>query len=90
MSTKKPAKNKKPAITSKQCKAARDLLGWKQSDLSEKSEIGESTIADFERGVRTPFARTLRDIRIALEEAGIVFINNAEIGVKIDAKLMDK
>ncbi len=82
--------SKKPPITARQCKAARDLLGWKQSDLSNKSEIGESTIADFERGVRTPFARTLRDIRIAFEEAGIVFINNSKIGVKIDAKLIDK
>jgi transcriptional regulator with XRE-family HTH domain len=73
---------KKPAITPKQCKAARDLIGWKQSDLSNKSEIGESTIADFERGVRTPFARTLRDIRIALEEEGIEFLNNDKgIGV---------
>jgi transcriptional regulator with XRE-family HTH domain len=74
---------KKPAITPKQCKAARDLLGWTQADLSNKSEIGESTIADFERGVRTPFARTLRDIRIALEEGGIEFINEeGVVGLK--------
>jgi transcriptional regulator with XRE-family HTH domain len=75
---------KKPPITPKQCKAARDLLGWTQANLSERSEIGESTIADFERGVRTPFARTLRDIRIALEEDGIKFINEDDaIGVKL-------
>jgi len=70
---------KKSAITPKQCKAARDLLGWTQANLSEKSEIGESTIADFERGVRTPFARTLRDLRIAFEEAGIEFINEDKV-----------
>ena len=77
MSTKKSTK--KTPITPKQCKAARDLLGWTQGNLSEKSEIGESTIADFERGFRTPFARTLRDIRIAFEEAGIEFINEDRV-----------
>ena len=77
MTTKKSTK--KTPITPKQCKAARDLLGWTQGNLSEKSEIGESTIADFERGFRTPFARTLRDIRIAFEEAGIEFINEDRV-----------
>lgn len=76
--------NKPQTITANQCKAARDLLGWKQSDLSTKSSIGESTIADFERGAREPAARTLRDIKAAFEEAGIKFINDeAWLGVKL-------
>ena len=37
MSTKNSTK--KLPITPKQCKAARDLLGWTQADLSKKSEI---------------------------------------------------
>lgn len=74
----------KPVITAIQCKAARNLLGWKQSDLSKRSEIGESTIADFERGVRVPFPRTIRDIKITFEESGIKFINDENaIGVKL-------
>jgi len=76
--------NKPQIITANQCKAARDLLGWKQSDLSEKSSIGESTIADFERGAREPAVRTIRDIKIAFEGAGIKFINDeAWLGVKL-------
>jgi transcriptional regulator with XRE-family HTH domain len=76
------------AITPNQCKAARDLLGWKQSDLSEKSSIGESTIADFERGARIPAARTMRDIKAAFEDAGIEFINDeAGIGIKLSSNL---
>lgn len=72
------------AITPSQCKAARDLLGWKQSDLSAKSLIGESTIADFERGARDPAVRTLRDITIAFENAGIAFvIDKSWLGVKL-------
>ena len=82
MSTGKSAKSQ--AIAPNQCKAARDLLGWKQSDLSAKSSIGESTIADFERGAREPAVRTLRDIRVAFEDAGIKFISDeAWLGVKI-------
>jgi len=76
--------NKTQIITPNQCKAARDLLGWKQSDLSEKSSIGESTIADFERGVRQPVARTIRDLINAFEEAGIKFIGDEKwVGVKL-------
>jgi transcriptional regulator with XRE-family HTH domain len=79
--------NKSQPIQPNQCKAARDLLGWKQSDLSEKSSIGESTIADFERGAREPAVRTLRDIRKAFEDTGIKFINDeAWLGVKLKTK----
>ncbi len=89
MSTSKSVKSQ--AITPNQCKAARDLLGWKQSDLSEKSSIGESTIADFERGAREPAVRTLRDIKAALEDAGVKFINDeAWVGVKLSNKASDK
>lgn len=79
--------NNSKIITASQCKAARDLLGWKQSDLSEKSLIGESTIADFERGARKPAARTIRDIRNTFEDAGIKFINDEVwLGVKLSVK----
>ncbi len=74
-------------ITPNQCKAARDLLEWKQSDLSNKSSIGESTIADFERGAREPATRTLRDIKATFEDAGIEFVNDeAWLGVKLSTK----
>ena len=82
MSTGKSTKSQ--AIAPNQCKAARDLLGWKQSDLSAKSSIGESTIADFERGAREPAVRTLRDIRVAFEDAGMKFISDeAWLGVQL-------
>ena len=41
----------KVIITNKQCRAARELLEWKQNDLAKKSKISSGTIADFERGV---------------------------------------
>lgn len=76
-------KDKEIIITPKQCRAARELLGWKQTDLSGVSGIGIATIADFERGSREPIKRTLNDIRRNLEESGIEFINEDGIGVKL-------
>ena len=40
-------------ISYKQCKAARELLGWSRSDLEKRAAIGRSTLADFERGSRS-------------------------------------
>jgi transcriptional regulator with XRE-family HTH domain len=62
------------SLSPEQCRGARGLLGWSQSDLSEASKTATKTIADFERGAREPYARTLDDVRGALERAGIEFI----------------
>ena len=70
--------------STKQCRAARELLEWKQKDLGEKSSVAVSTIADFERGKSQPRARTMADIKRTFEEAGIEFLNGAEgFGVKL-------
>jgi transcriptional regulator with XRE-family HTH domain len=65
-------------ITAGQCRAARALLNWKQSDLRDKTGVSQKTIADFELGARTPYARTLRDITAAFEAAGIVFLESQD------------
>jgi transcriptional regulator with XRE-family HTH domain len=57
----------RPSITPAQCRAARALLDWSQTRLSAESGVGEKTIVDFEQGKRKPFARTIRDLREALE-----------------------
>ena len=78
----------KVIITYQQCKAARDLLDWKQDDLSKKSKITKSTIADFERGVRNLRVETLEKIINAFEKAGIRFENNdIEFGVSLLKKI---
>lgn len=61
-------------IISAQCRAARALLNWSRKDLADAAKVAERTIVDFERGAREPYERTLRDIREALEGAGVVFI----------------
>jgi transcriptional regulator with XRE-family HTH domain len=77
----------KVIITYKQCRAARELLGWKQNDLSAKSVISSGTIADFERGVRELRVSTLEKLISTFEEAGIRFENN---DVKYSVELLKK
>ena len=65
-------------------RAARALLGWSQQQLAEAAKVAKQTLADFERGARMPYDRTLRDIRLALEQAGVEFIpeNGGGAGVR--------
>lgn len=74
-------------ISSKQCKAARDLLDWKQSDLAVKANMATSTIAHFERGSTEPSIRTLADLKRAFEDAGIEFIDDE---IRVGAALLKK
>jgi transcriptional regulator with XRE-family HTH domain len=55
-------------------KAARALLAWSQQDLAKTAKVATSTVADFERGQRTPVANNAQAIRTALESAGIRFL----------------
>ena len=77
----------KVIITGRQCRAARELLGWKQEDLCKASKITKSTIADFERGVRELRTGTLESILGAFEKKKIKFENNdSELVVKLMKK----
>ena len=68
-----------------QCKGGRAMLGWSQERLAKASKVALRTLADFESGARQPYDRTLADIRRALEDAGIVFIdtNGGGPGVRL-------
>lgn len=61
-----------------QCRAARAMLGWSQADLAERAKVAKQTLADFERGARRPYDRTLCDIQRALEQGGISFLSANE------------
>ncbi len=76
-------------ITGTQCAAARALLRWKQSDLSDAisaagGKLSVTTITGFERGgaIRESNAAI---IRATLEAAGVVFIpsNGNGAGVRL-------
>ena len=69
------------SFTPGQCRAARALLGWSQESLARACNVAIKTIADFEREERTPYDRTLADIRKALE-AEVEFTNGGQPGVR--------
>lgn len=72
-------------MSPEQCKGARAMLGWSRELLGKSSRVAVRTIIDFERGARRPYDRTLADIRRALEQGGIVFIeeNGGGPGVRL-------
>ena len=71
------------AVSPAQCRGARGLLNWSQSDLVERSGVGLKTIADYERGATTrPYTRTIEALVATFEAAGIEFINR---GVRMRA-----
>ena len=53
--------------------------------MGKSARVAVRTIIDFERGARRPYDRTLADIRRALEDAGIIFIdeNGGGPGVRL-------
>jgi transcriptional regulator with XRE-family HTH domain len=73
-------------MNSSQCRAARALLKWSQTQLADASGVALSTVADFEIDKREPRVENLTAIRRALEDAGIEFIpakNGKGVGVRL-------
>lgn len=60
-------------LTPKQVRAGRALLAWSQQDLAKRAGVAPSTVADFERGQRTPVPNNADAMRKTLEAAGISF-----------------
>ncbi|HEY9567682.1 MAG TPA: helix-turn-helix transcriptional regulator [Thalassobaculum sp.] len=69
-------------ITSKQCRAARGVLGWEQKDLARESLVSDQTIRRFEKDQHTPKPATLLLLRLAFERAGITFLDTDDDGVE--------
>ncbi len=69
-------------ITVAQMRAARGLLGWNQARLAEASGLAVSTIKRMEGSERLlrGTAENVWKVRQALEEAGIIFIDEDEEG----------
>lgn len=62
-------------ITASQCRAGRALVEMDQAVLAKAANISRNTIVDFEKGRRTPGSNNLAAIRAALENAGVMFID---------------
>ena len=62
-------------ITPAQIRAARALLGWKQTDLAERAGVSEISIKNIERGATDPRGSTLAKLQSAFEAAGVQFLD---------------
>lgn len=67
-------------ITSGQIRAARALLDWSRSELSDQSGVGLSALMRLEStdGVPGGHVKTLDTVRKAFEKAGIEFIGSPD------------
>ncbi len=73
------AQNSESPPTAAQVRAARALLAWSQSELAKQAKVATSTVADFERGSRTPVANNIDAIRSVLENSGITFLSGGAV-----------
>ena len=69
------------SLSSAQCRAGRALLDWSQEELAANAQIARATIADFERGTRTPTRSNLAAIKSALFAGGVDLISEPDEGV---------
>lgn len=60
-------------LTPELCRAGRALLAWTQRDLADRAQTAVSTIADFERGARSPIVNSVEALEEALKDGGVLF-----------------
>jgi len=73
-------------LSAAQCRAARAMVDWTAERLSRVSGIDLQTLRNFEARFRRPDERTLRRIRVTLEQAGVAFIPENERGAGVQFK----
>lgn len=61
-------------ITAAQCRAARGLLDWTQTELARRLSMSVVTVRAFEKGGAMR-ASNLKLLKLIFEEAGVNFIN---------------
>lgn len=68
-----------------QCRAARAIVGMSQDELAEVSGVAKRTIVSFEKEDRQPYDRTIQALKVALENAGVTFLDDNGQGAGVRA-----
>ncbi len=66
-------------LTGTQVRTARAVVGWGVRELAERAKINPNTVSRIENG-GDALASTLDRIQAALEDAGVIFIDEDEEG----------
>ena len=73
-------------LTPRLCKAARAMLGWKQTDLADLAGVGIATIRAYELGEReNARPATLKHLENAFEKAGLEFYRGGVVVRELEA-----
>ena len=62
-------------ISPAQIRAARAMLGWKQTDLAAAAGVSEISIKNIERGKTDARTSTMAKIESAVADAGVLFLD---------------
>jgi transcriptional regulator with XRE-family HTH domain len=65
------------------CRAARAYLNWPQSQLAKMATVNINTVKKFERHLTTPIINNLYAMQRALENSGILFVENEKGSIGI-------
>lgn len=71
-----------PILTPAQCRAARGLLDWGQSDLAAAAKLSTRAVSEYERGRGQPRVDTVARLAAALDAAGIDLLFDPD-GVRV-------
>ena len=83
----KSSKMNKMPISAEQSRAARGLLGWSQADLAAAAKVARGSVISFEKGNGGLKDRTIFDLRRALEDSGVCFVDDdGGVGVMLPRK----
>lgn len=75
-------------MTPEQCRGARAMLDWSQTELGKKAGLSLSTVRDFEKGRRVPHPQNMQTLVEVMEAAGITFTVPDEDSVGVTLLLM--
>ena len=73
-------------ISAGQVRAGRGLIGWSQGELADAAKLEPAVVAELEAAQRPADARTLEQIKAALEGAGVAFIAEDDGGAGVRLK----